>query len=147
MHTRCFHNSQHCREPWSWLLSWEQSALHTWLHTSYGVSVDWWYLWGKSCCFTRVIGRFSSPSSLCYLNLSTFEGFDEIEINKAPLGRFCLGWVERLTTSHWMKRHIKPKSRYPGRNTGPTFLKQLLYFVQNKNDKIISKESSLLLFI
>lgn len=62
MHTQCFHSSQRCREPWSWLPSWEQSALHTWLHTSCG-GISWLvvHVWGKSCCFTGVSGRFLTP--------------------------------------------------------------------------------------
>lgn len=77
-----------------------------------GASVDWWYVCKENLAVSQesVVG-FSPPSSLCCLNLSILEGFDEIEINKAPAGRFCSGWVKRLAAGHWMKHRMKPKGQ------------------------------------
>lgn len=141
MHTRCFHSSQHCREPWSWLLSWEQSALHTWLHPSCG-GVSWLVvLVRKILLFHKSQWSVSHPRPLCYLNLSTFEGFDEIEINKAPVGRFCLGWVKRLATSYWPLDKTPYKAKVQEETQDPLFWSNFCILCRTKMIKLYQKRA------
>lgn len=77
-----------------------------------GASADWWYACEENLAISQVsVVGFSPPSSLCCLNLNTLEGFDELEINKVPAGRFCPGQVKRLAAGHGMKHRIKPKGQ------------------------------------
>jgi hypothetical protein len=78
------------------------------------------------------VGGSSSPSSLCYPNLKTFEEFDEMEITKLRWAdsvqagsKDCLlatGCNTRQSLRVWFTR----------RSTGPTLMKPPLYFVKNK---------------